>query len=90
MYHQINTKISDCPERVSIAQCSENWYVKPQALGSIHGWGSQTTFRNRQRFDLNRIFSLYLQYSLYAPEGQPETILKDYLHSMFNHEFRET
>ena len=31
MYYQINMKISDCPERVSIAQWSEYCDVKPEA-----------------------------------------------------------
>ena len=60
MYHQINTKISDCPDRVSIARWSENWYVKPEALGSIPVWGSQITFRNRQRFGFIRTSSSIL------------------------------
>ena len=50
-------KNSHCPDRVSIAQWSEHLYVKPEALGSILGWGSQITFRNRQRFGLIRISS---------------------------------
>ena len=44
MYHQINTKVSDSPDCISIAQWSEHWYVKTAALGSIPGWGSQITF----------------------------------------------
>ena len=62
--HQINMKISACPDRVSIAQCSENWHVKPDDLSSILGWGSQVAFRNRQRFGLIRtsfsILNLYI------------------------------
>ena len=62
--HQINRKISACPDRVSIAQCSENWHVKPDDLSSILGWGSQVAFRNRQRFGLIRtsfsILNLYI------------------------------
>ena len=57
---QINTEISACPDRASKAQCSENWYVKPEALGSIPGWGSQITFRNRQRFGFIRTSSSIL------------------------------
>ena len=57
--HQINMKISACPDRVSIEQRSEHRYVKPEALGSIPGWGSQITFHNRQRFGLIRTSSIF-------------------------------
>ena len=39
-----NSEISDCPDRVSIVQWSDHWYVKPEAMDSILCWGSQISF----------------------------------------------
>ena len=53
---------------VSIAQWSEHWYVKPEAFGSIPGWGIQITFRSRQLLSLiltsSSIQNLYIINSL--------------------------
>lgn len=60
------------PDRVSIAQWSEHWYIKPEALRPISAvsrgqldnvWYSAVIWPHMNLFDI-----------LYAAEGQPEPI----------------
>ena len=39
-------------EHFSVVRALVPWYDKREALGWIPGWGSQITFRSRQRFGL--------------------------------------
>ena len=57
--------ISDCLDRdIPIAQWLERWYIKPGTLGSIPGWGSQTTFQNSSDSTSFELISSYIDFSL--------------------------